>query len=59
MSDRDTRFLSHFWLSLWLMINNSLNMSLAYHLQIDDQAEVTNRALGNLFRSLVRDHLKS
>ena len=41
------------------MVNTSLNMSLAYHLQIDGQIEVTNRALGDLLRNLVGDHLKS
>ena len=59
MSNRDTRFPSHFWQSLWCMVNTSLNMSSAYHPQADGQTEVTNCALGDLLRSLVGDHLKS
>lgn len=59
ISDQDTRFLSHFWRSLWRMVNTTLKMSSAYHPQTDGQTEVTNRALGDLLRSLVGDHLKS
>ena len=59
VSDRVTRFLSHFWRSLWNLLGTRLDMSTAYHPQSDGQTEVTNRSLDNLLRCLVGDNIKS
>ena len=59
VSNRDMRFLSHFWRSLWRMVNTQLDFSSAYHPQIDGQTEVMNRALGDLLRCLMGGHAKS
>lgn len=52
VSDRDTKFLSHFWRCLWKRIGTSLLYSSAYHPQIDGQTKVVNCTLGHLLKGL-------
>ncbi|XP_022897597.1 uncharacterized protein LOC111411281 [Olea europaea var. sylvestris] len=59
VSDRDTRFIDHFWWSLWKSVNTSLNFSSAYHPQTDGQTEVVNHSLGDLLWCLVGDNPRS
>jgi hypothetical protein len=56
VSDRDTKFMGHFWRTLWKNIGTSFSFSSAYHPQMDGQTEVVNQSLGYLLRSLVTEH---
>jgi hypothetical protein len=59
VSDRDTKFIGHFWRTLWKKLGTNLAFSSAYHPQMDGQTEVVNRSLGDLLRSLVMEHHSS
>lgn len=56
VSDRDTKFMSHFWKALWQKLGTNLSFGSAYHPQTDGQTEVVNRSLGNLLRCLTKEY---
>jgi hypothetical protein len=59
VSDIDTKFIGHFWRTLWKKLGTNLAFSSAYHPQMDGQTEVVNISLGELLRSLVVENHSS
>ncbi|GJS38918.1 ribonuclease H-like domain-containing protein [Tanacetum coccineum] len=55
ISDRDSKFTSHFWKSLNKALGTQLDMSTAYHLQMDGQSERTIQTLEDMLRACVID----
>jgi len=58
ISDRDTKFFSYFWRSLWHLLGTKLLYNTTCHPQTDGQTEVTNRTQPALMRTMVQKNLK-
>jgi hypothetical protein len=56
VSDKETKFVGHFWRTLWKNLGTDISFNSAYHPQTDGQTEVVNISLGNLLRGLVTEH---
>ena len=51
ISDRDPRFTSHFWKTVFTLLGTTLNMSTSFHPQTDGQSERAFRTLQQMLRS--------
>lgn len=59
VSNRDSKFIGHFWRTLWRKLGTNLTFGFTYHPQMDEKTKVVNRSLGNLLRCLTKEHNKS
>ncbi|RDX96115.1 hypothetical protein CR513_21273, partial [Mucuna pruriens] len=58
VSDRDVRFLGHFWRTLWNKLGTKLLFSTVSHPQIDGQTKVVNKILATLLCAIIQKNLK-
>jgi len=58
VSDRDTKFLSYFWKTLWGKLRMRLLFSTICHPQTDRQTKVMNRTLSTLLRAILKKNMK-
>ncbi len=56
VSDRDSKYTSRFWKSLFVALGTKLAVSTAYHPQTDGQSERTNQTVEVMLRCLCEDY---
>jgi len=59
VSDRDPKFISHFWRTFWGRLGNKFNFSTSCHPETDEQIEVVNRSLSTMLRAILKGNHKS
>jgi hypothetical protein len=58
VSHRYSKFLSHFWRTVWLKLGTKLMFSIACHPQTNGQPEVVNHTLSTTLQAVLKSNLK-